>query len=247
MVHSRRAIELLQQVRQFHRQPPLVRAPAVAREFVGPLGPPRRHPRGNRFDDEQCRPGASRFPQLRPNRRPRTLVELVDHPPGDDCPDRPRHGDGGGVAAAGAVREAERPVGVRGFLEGPGQGVDRDDGGDFGPGGPRGARGAGAAPQVEERGLRWQPRVEVVHDGRDGQVVQRAVVERVGGPLAGRVQRAALAEAGAALDIPRRQRAHGACDFRKAQVGQVSGLQVVEPRRKTRGGHRLLSWRARCS
>ena len=94
------------------------------------------------------------------------------------------------------------------------------------------AHAAPAAPVPQPQSARWANGAragELLHDRLNGQEVERAVIQPVGGALARALKGALRGERGAPLDIGRRKRAERPRDFRELQVGEVALLELVEP------------------
>ena len=98
---------------------------------------------------------------------------------------------------------------------------------------PRCSGSACSAADIQNQPRRRYVSVERAHDEVCGEKVKGTVEQGKRGALAGAVERPT--DGGlAALDIRARQRSQGSCDFREAQIREVSRVELGEPATKCR-------------
>ena len=131
-------------------EPPFVGPAAGGKEPVLPAAPPRRHPPGDGFDDEDGGAARARVEQPRQPAAPEVVGQLVDGVGREDAE------AGAGLEAharevltVGAALEAEDPIGPVRFGDRPGMPVEAGDAASRTLERPRGAGGAGPAAQIQ--------------------------------------------------------------------------------------------------
>ena len=235
--------------RRRDRQPPFVVAPAGGQERPHPHRPPRRRPSRDRLHHQHLRPRRGRVDQPLEEIAAEVVGELVGDVAEQDRRRRPGLGAAASLTAPGAIGrrsapggavEAEGAISGSGFVDGPGVDVEPGDRRAVtGPAHPRGAGRPRAAAQIgEPHRLRSGQRG---HDVRGRQEAPGGVVERIGGALAGGVERAPAAQPSPALHVGGGERPQRPRHLGRRHVAQVAGFEVGDPAVEPGGavgGHR---------
>ena len=196
-------------------------------ELGGPLVPPRRDPLRDRFDNQTS--VSVDCLMVVEQRGAIAIVQLVD----DEC--RDDHRRVGRKARPGRVRatdvgvKAERLVGEARFLERPRMRIEAEHA-QRRRGRRRNRRtgDAGAAAQIDD-GARGEREADFLDDVLHEQEMERTVVERKGGALAGAIERLVVRERGfAPLDVRRRQRPQRPRHLAETQIGEMPFFELLD-------------------
>ena len=230
-------------------QPPFVLAASGGDDGTGPGRPPRRGLARDRLHHQHAGPGGGVGQQLRQQRRAGVVGEFVGDVAEQQRRRQPRP----------ALAPIARPPGVVADRSAPGRAVETEARGSVArasstahgwvskpltdePAPASHAQAAPAAPVPQPRSSdahRSLRRREMADDVRGRQEPPWRVVERVGGPLAGRVERAPAAQTRSPFDVGGRQRAQGARHLGRRHIAQVPRLEVGDPRvERADGGRR---------
>src|SRR4051812_12654049 len=200
-IESSSAAKLVLPFRQRNRKPPFAGCATGGGEGSFPPAPPRRHPPGDRLDDQNACPLRVRIEQPRQQCGANRIRQFVDGVGGQDRatgPDGEAHAVD--VRLEGSATNAERTIGPLRFGDRPGIAIGPDHLAFRALECPRGPGRTRPASQVGEGNDAWR-RVERADDFPGDEKMQRCIEERKRRTLAGAVERAAGGETGAALDI----------------------------------------------